>query len=41
MGWTFPWASSHDSDSNADFNVSFTTAQQRDGDIEYNYRREP
>ncbi|MCD9120519.1 DUF899 domain-containing protein [Cupriavidus sp. UGS-1] len=41
MGWTFPWASSHDSDFNADFNVSFTTAQQRDGDIEYNYRREP
>ncbi len=41
MGWTFPWASSHDSDFNADFNVSFTTAQQRYGDIEYNYRREP
>jgi len=41
MGWTFPWASSHGSDFNADFNVSFTEEQQRQGDIEYNYRREP
>src|SRR5262249_44588622 len=40
LGWTFPWASSHDSDFNADFNVSFTEEQQRSG-IEYNYRREP
>jgi len=40
LGWTFPWASSHDSDFNADFNVSFTEEQQRKG-IEYNYRREP
>ena len=41
MGWTFPWASSFPSDFNADFSVSFTEAQQRDGGIEYNYRREP
>ena len=41
MGWTFPWASSHGSDFNADFGVSFTEQQQRDGGIEYNYRREP
>jgi predicted dithiol-disulfide oxidoreductase (DUF899 family) len=41
MGWTFPWASSQPSDFNADFNVWFTEAQQRGGDIEYNYRREP
>ena len=41
MGWTFPWASSHDGDFNFDFNVAFTEAQQRDGGIEYNYRREP
>src|SRR5438105_923332 len=41
MGWTFPWASSFDSDFNADFKVSFTEAQQRQGEIEYNYRREP
>jgi predicted dithiol-disulfide oxidoreductase (DUF899 family) len=41
LDWTFPWASSHDSDFNADFNVSFTEEQQRKGGIEYNYRREP
>jgi len=40
MGWTFPWASSHAGDFNADFNVSFTEEQQREGGIEYNYRRE-
>src|SRR3546814_15866522 len=40
MGWTFPWASSAGSDFNTDFNIWFTEAQQRDGDIEYNYRRE-
>ena len=39
MGWTFPWASSLDSDFNFDFNVSFTEVQQREGGIEYNYRR--
>ena len=31
MGWGFPWASSHDSDFNFDFNVSFTEEQQRSG----------
>jgi len=41
MGWTFPWASSHPSDFNADFSVSFTETQQREGGIEYNYRQEP
>ncbi len=41
MGWTFPWASSFESDFNSDFNVAFTEEQQRGGDIEYNYRREP
>jgi predicted dithiol-disulfide oxidoreductase (DUF899 family) len=40
MGWTFPWASSSDSDFNFDFHVSFTPDQQREG-IEYNFRREP
>ncbi|RQR59003.1 DUF899 domain-containing protein [Burkholderia sp. Bp9125] len=39
MGWTFPWASSVDSAFNFDFNVSFTAAQQRTGDLEYNYQR--
>lgn len=41
MGWSFPWASSLDGDFNVDFNVWFTEQQQRDGDIEYNYQREP
>jgi predicted dithiol-disulfide oxidoreductase (DUF899 family) len=40
MGWTFPWASSHGSDFNFDFSVRFTEEQQREGGIEYNYRRE-
>jgi len=40
MGWEFPWASAHDTDFNADFNIWFTEKQQRDGGIEYNYRRE-
>src|SRR2546426_1468044 len=39
MGWGFPWASSSGSDFNADFNVSFTEEQQREGTIEYNYER--
>ena len=37
MGWTFPWASSEDSDFNYDFDVSFTEAQQRSGNVQYNY----
>lgn len=40
MGWSFPWASSYGSEFNTDFNVQFTERQQRDGSIEYNYRRE-
>jgi predicted dithiol-disulfide oxidoreductase (DUF899 family) len=40
MGWSFPWASSLGSDFNYDFNVSYTEEQQREGDVEYNYRRE-
>ena len=39
MGWTFPWASSLGADFNFDFNVSLTEKQQREGGIEYNYRR--
>jgi predicted dithiol-disulfide oxidoreductase (DUF899 family) len=38
MGWTFPWASSLDSDFNYDFNTSFTEEQQRTGNVDYNYR---
>ena len=40
MGWTFPWASSFGGDFNFDFGVGFTEEQQREGGIEYNYRRE-
>jgi predicted dithiol-disulfide oxidoreductase (DUF899 family) len=39
MGWTFPWASSAGGDFNFDFNVSITEAQQKQGGVEYNYRR--
>jgi predicted dithiol-disulfide oxidoreductase (DUF899 family) len=37
MGWTFPWASSRDSDFNYDFNVSVTEEQQRGGELDYNF----
>jgi predicted dithiol-disulfide oxidoreductase (DUF899 family) len=40
MGWTFPWASSFGSDFNSDMSVWFSEEQQRQGGIEYNYRRE-
>ena len=41
MGWSFPWASSQNSDFNYDFNVSYTKEQQRAGGIKYNYRKSP
>jgi predicted dithiol-disulfide oxidoreductase (DUF899 family) len=41
MGWNFDWASSFGSDFNSDFSVWFSEEQQREGSIEYNYRREP
>src|ERR1700734_3117697 len=40
MGWSFPWASSLGADFNFDFNVSLTEKQQREGAVDYNYRRE-
>jgi predicted dithiol-disulfide oxidoreductase (DUF899 family) len=40
MGWQFPWVSSHESDFNFDFGVSFTREQLREG-IEYNYQATP
>src|SRR4029434_2681081 len=40
MGGRFPWASSLGGDFTFDFNVWFTEEQQRNGGIEYNYRRE-
>jgi predicted dithiol-disulfide oxidoreductase (DUF899 family) len=39
MGWTFPWASSSQSDFNFDWHVGLTTEQQREGGFEYNYRQ--
>jgi predicted dithiol-disulfide oxidoreductase (DUF899 family) len=38
MGWTFPWASSVESDFNYDFNTSVAEDQQRSDSLEYNYR---
>jgi predicted dithiol-disulfide oxidoreductase (DUF899 family) len=38
MGWSFPWASSFDSDFNYDFQVSHTNEQQESGALEYNFR---
>lgn len=37
MGWKFDWVSSHGSDFNYDFNVSFTPEQLAKGKVEYNY----
>lgn len=41
MGWRFTWASSHGSDFNHDYGVSFTPEQQATGAIYYNYRVQP
>jgi predicted dithiol-disulfide oxidoreductase (DUF899 family) len=37
MGWTFPWVSSHGSDFNYDFGVSFTKEDIAAGRAIYNY----
>ncbi|MDB5974005.1 MAG: protein of unknown function thioredoxin-like protein, partial [Nevskia sp.] len=37
MGWRFRWVSSHGSDFNYDFNVSFTPEERATGEIYYNY----
>src|SRR5438128_11273220 len=39
MGWTFPWASSSNSDFNNDLHVQFTEPQWEAGAVEYNFRR--
>lgn len=41
MGWPFTWVSSHGSDFNRDFGVSFTPEQQAAGMVDYNYMRQP
>jgi predicted dithiol-disulfide oxidoreductase (DUF899 family) len=38
MGWSFPWASSGDSDFNYDFQAAYTEEQQQSGIVEYNFR---
>jgi predicted dithiol-disulfide oxidoreductase (DUF899 family) len=38
MGWSFPWASSFDSDFNYDFEVTHTKEQWESGAVEYNFR---
>jgi predicted dithiol-disulfide oxidoreductase (DUF899 family) len=37
MGWDFPWVSSHDSDFNLDYQISFTPEQIAADEAEYNY----
>jgi len=41
MGWRFDWVSSHGSDFNHDFHVSFTREETATGAVDYNYRRLP
>jgi predicted dithiol-disulfide oxidoreductase (DUF899 family) len=41
MGWKFPWASSHDSDFNFDFQVSASEDDLARGEMEYNFSRGP
>src|SRR3981189_3632343 len=38
MGWSFPWASSFESDFNYDFHVSHTDREWQSGAVEYNFR---
>jgi predicted dithiol-disulfide oxidoreductase (DUF899 family) len=37
MGWRFPWVSSHGSDFNRDYHVSFTPEERAAGTMYYNY----
>jgi predicted dithiol-disulfide oxidoreductase (DUF899 family) len=41
MGWRFPWVSSHDTDFNTDFGVSFTKEEMARGAVNYNYVAQP
>jgi predicted dithiol-disulfide oxidoreductase (DUF899 family) len=41
MGWQFKWVSSHGSDFNYDFGVSFTPEQVAKGKVGYNYGTSP
>lgn len=41
MGWQFKWVSSHGSDFNYDFGVSFRPDDRADGEVPYNYDMRP
>jgi predicted dithiol-disulfide oxidoreductase (DUF899 family) len=41
MGWKFKWVSSHGSDFNRDYHVSFTKEEIAAGGVYYNYTRTP
>ena len=41
MGWQFDWVSSHGSDFNRDFHVSFDKEELESGAVYYNYREDP
>jgi predicted dithiol-disulfide oxidoreductase (DUF899 family) len=41
MGWRFKWVSSHGTDFNYDFGVSFTPEEVAEGELNYNYGRWP
>jgi len=38
MGWSFPWASSFESDFNYDFHVAHTKEEWQSGAVDYNFR---
>lgn len=41
MGWRFDWVSSHGSDFNYDFHVSFTEEEVASGKVDYNFTMQP
>ncbi len=41
MGWQFKWVSSHGSDFNHDFGVTFTPEEQAKGEVYYNFVMQP
>jgi len=41
MGWTFPWVSSHGTDFNRDFHVTFTAEEKETGSLDYNFGGKP
>jgi predicted dithiol-disulfide oxidoreductase (DUF899 family) len=41
MGWQFKWVSSHGTDFNQDFHVSFTPEEMAKGEADYNFGKTP